>query len=91
MVFSGLKMHLNFIKKYNEDNDEGYFLEADVQYPENLHILHNYLSFLPERMKILKVQKLVAILHSKEECVMHIKNLKQALNHVLVMKKVQSC
>ena len=33
-------------ENYNEDCDEGYFAEADVQYPENLHILHNYLPFL---------------------------------------------
>ena len=30
----------------------GYFLEADVQYPENLHDLHNNLPFLPKRIKI---------------------------------------
>ena len=32
-------------ENYNKDCDEGYFAEADVQYPENLHILHNYLPF----------------------------------------------
>ena len=31
----------NFIKNYNEESDEGYFLEADVQYPEKFHELHN--------------------------------------------------
>ena len=30
------------IKIYNEEGDEGYFLEVDVQYPENLHNLHNF-------------------------------------------------
>ena len=28
------------IKKYNGESHEGYFLEFDVQYPENLHNLH---------------------------------------------------
>ena len=46
----------DFIKSYNEENDKGYFLEVDVQYPENLHIRHNDLPFLPERMKIEKVK-----------------------------------
>ena len=41
-----------FIKIYNEENDEGYFFEVDVQYPENLHDLHNDLPSLLERMKI---------------------------------------
>ena len=42
----------------NDESHEGYFLEVDVQYPENLHNLHNDLYFLPERMKIEKVEKL---------------------------------
>ena len=78
----------NFIKNYKEDSDEGYFAEADVQYPEKLHELHNYLLFLPERMKLEKFQKLVANLHDKTEYAIHIRNLKQALNHGLILKKV---
>ena len=31
---------------------KGYFLEFDVQYPENIHNLHNDLSLLPERMNL---------------------------------------
>ena len=38
-------------------------------------------------MKIEKVGKLVDNLHDKTEYVIHIKNLKQALNHGLVLKK----
>ena len=38
-------------------------------------------------MKIGKVEKLVANLHDKTEYVIHIRNLKQALNHGLVFKK----
>ena len=51
----------DFIKSYNEESDERYFLEVDVQYLEILHELHNDLPFLPERMKIEKVGKLVPI------------------------------
>ena len=39
-------------------------------------------------MKIEKIKKLVANLHDKQECVIHIRNLKQALNLGLVLKKV---
>ena len=74
----------HFIKIYNEESDEGYFMEVDVQYLEKLHI---FLPFLPERMKIKKVEELVANLHDKIEYVIHIRNLKQALNHGLVLKK----
>ena len=54
-----------FIKFYNEEDDEGYFLEVDVQYLEKLFDFHNDLTFLPERIKIEKVEKLVANLHDK--------------------------
>ena len=39
----------DFITNYNEESDEGYFLEADVQYPENLNNLHNDIPLLPEK------------------------------------------
>ena len=76
----------DLIKNYNEESDEGYFLEVDVQYLEKLHELHNDLPFLTERMKIEKVEKLVANLHDKTEYVIYIRNLKEALNHGLVLK-----
>ena len=71
------------MKKVNE----GYFLPNDVQYLEELHELHNDLSLLPERFKIEKVEKLVASLHDKTEYIIHIRSLKQALNHGLILEK----
>ena len=41
-------------------------------------------------MKTEKVEKLVANLHDKTEYVIHIENLKQVLNHGLVLEKVQT-
>ena len=46
--------------------------------------------FLPERMKIEKVEKLVTNLYDKTEYVLHIRNLKQALNCGLILKKVHT-
>ena len=40
-------------------------------------------------MTIEKVKKLVANLHDKTEFVIHIKNLKEALNNGLILKKIQ--
>ena len=40
-------------------------------------------------MKVEKVENLVANLHVKTEYIIHIRNLKQALNHGLVLKKLQ--
>lgn len=46
------------------------------------------LPFLPERKRIEKVEKLVINTHEKTEYVVHVKSLKQALNHGLIFKKV---
>ena len=46
------QLYEDFIKNYNEESDEGYFLEVDVQYLEKLLQLHNDLPFLPEKKKI---------------------------------------
>ena len=77
-----------FKKSYNEESDEEYCLKVDVQYLEKIHELHNDLPILRERMKIEKIEKLAANLHDKTEYVIHMRNLKQALNHRLAFKKV---
>ena len=77
-----------FIKNSHEESNEGYFLKVDIQYPEKLHKLYNDLPFLPERMKFEKIEKLVTSLHDKTEYVIYIRNVKQALNHELILKKV---
>ena len=63
----------NVIRNYNEESDEGYFLKVDVQYLEKLHELHNDLPFLPERMKIEKVEILAVKLHEKTEYFINMK------------------
>ena len=46
------KYNEDFIKSYNNESDEEYFLEVDVEYSENLYNYHNDLSFLPKRIEI---------------------------------------
>ena len=72
-----------FIKNYDEDDDIGCLLEVDIEYSKNLHESHRDLPFLP-----IKKDKLLATLENKENCVVHITALKQALNHGLIFKKV---
>ena len=50
--------------------------------------MHSDLPFLPERMRINKWNKLVCNLYDKNKYAVHIIELKQALNHGLVLKKV---
>ena len=82
------KIDEDFIKNYDENGDIGYFLKVDVKYPKELHDLHSDLPFLSERMKINKCSKLVRHLYNKENYVLHIRALKQALMHSLKLKKV---
>ena len=71
----------NFIENYNEESDEEYFVEVDIHYLEKLHDLYNYLQILLERIKFENVEKLLANLHDKTDYLIHIRNLKQELNH----------
>ena len=82
------RINEEFIKNYNENSNKGYILEVDVKYPKKLHDLHSDLPFLPRRMKIDKCKKLVCNLHNKKKDIVHIKSLKQALNHGLKLKKI---
>ena len=76
----------DFIKNYDENSDLGYFIDADIEYPKHLHSLHSDLPFLPERMNINGCKKLARNLYDKKYYVDHIRSLKQALNHGLVLK-----
>ena len=83
-----LKFNATFIKKnYNEDSYKGYILEADVKYPKRFYNLHCDLPFLLERMRIDKCNKLVFNLYHKNNYVVHIRALKQALDQEIILKK----
>ena len=82
------KIDEDFIRNYDKDSDKRYILEVDVKHPKKLHSLHSNLPFLPERMKIDKCNKLVCNLYYKKNYVVHIRSLKQALSHGLILKKI---
>ena len=52
------------------------FLEVDLEYPKDLHELHNNYPLAPERIKIENVEKLIPNLHNKTNYVVHYENLK---------------
>ena len=78
----------SFIRNYNENSYIGYYLEVDIEYPKELFNFRKNLPFLPERKKVEKVGKLVCSIEDKEKYVIHIRALKQALNHSLVLRKI---
>ena len=80
----------DFIKGYDEESDIGYLLLADIEYPKTLRMLRSELPFLPDRMKVNKIKKLVCNVTGKENYSIHIVALKQALNHGLKLIRVHS-
>ena len=82
------KFDERFIKNYDEISNKGYFLEVDVEYPTKLFNSHEDFTFLPERKKIGKYNKIICDIQEREEYVVHIRALKQALNHGLILKVV---
>ena len=64
-------------------------LEVDLEYPENLHDLHNDYPFCPERVKCENgVEKLIPNLRNKTKYIIHYKNLIQCLKAGLKLKKI---
>ena len=63
-------------------------LEVDLEYPKELHDLHNEYSLAPERLQINKVEKLVPNLNDKKSYVLHRKNLKLYLRLGLKLTKI---
>ena len=51
-------------------------LEVDLEYPEELHDLHNEYPLAPEKVKVGNVEKLIPNLYNKKKYVLHYENLK---------------
>ena len=82
------KIDEDFVKDYDKNNNKGYILDVDIDYPSKLQNLHSDLPFLPERTVINNTKKLVCNLNDKKNYIVHINVLKQALDHGLKLKKV---
>ena len=65
------KIDEDFVKIYNKNDDKGYVLDVDVDYPSKLQNLHSDLPFLPERMVINNTKKLVCNLNDKKKALVH--------------------
>ena len=88
--------------KYN--SEIGHILEVDLDYPKELHDLHNEYPYCPEHFEIThnmlsnysrtvagktsKSKKLIATLGRKEKYVIHERNLKQAIDAGLKLTKI---
>ena len=93
------------ITEHPADSHEGYILEVDLEYPEELHNVHNAYPLAPERMVVKKewmseyqhelldagveVEKLVPNLYNKNSYVLHYRNLQLYLSLGMKLTKVR--
>ena len=78
------KFNERFIKSYNENSDIRYFLKQ-MQSIQNKCLIFIKIYDFYQREKIDKLKKLVCGIENKEKYVIHIRALKQALNHGLIL------
>ena len=57
------------------DDDTGYILQVDLEYPKELHESHNDYPLAPETLTIDKIDKLTLNLNNKTKYILHLKNL----------------
>ena len=64
-------------KELSSKDGVGCILEVDLDYPSELHDLHNDYPLAPETLKINGVDKLIPNLNNKTKYILHYENLKQ--------------
>ena len=79
------------VDMFANERKYGYLLEVDVDYPKELHDLHNDIPFMCAKMKVNGVEKLIPKLYNKRKYIVHIRALRQSIDHGLVLKKIHRC
>ena len=67
------------------------FLEVDLEYPKQLHDIHNDYPLAPERVKIGDVEKLIPNMNNKTNYDVHYENLKLYDSLDLKITKIHRC
>lgn len=78
------------IQQIPNDSQYGYILEVDLEYPEQLHDLHNDLPFCAQNYIApgSKTRKLIPNLYDKFRYVIHYIHLQTCIQHGLILKKI---
>lgn len=94
LPYGNFKWVENFTQNFKwdvaNDSEKGYILEVDLQYPQTLHDSHQDLPFCCEHKAPpgSKDKKLLITLDDKIKYIIHYRNLKQALDHGLILLKI---
>ena len=88
MYDNNLNEKIKQLENWKSCNRKGYIIEVDLEYPKELHDLHNSYPLAPEKIKVDKVSKLIPTLYDKKNYICHIKNLQLYLDLGLKIKKI---
>jgi len=83
------EIHLENWREISSQEGRGWVLEVDLEYPKELHDLHNDYPLAPERIVVNKVEKLIPTLRKKDKYVLHHRNLKQYLEMGMNLTKIR--
>jgi len=75
-------------KEFSDQDGKGCILEVDLEYPKELHDLHNDYPLAPERLMVNKVEKLIPNLNNTKRYVLHYHNLTQCREMKLKITKI---
>jgi len=81
--------HLENWREISSQEGCGCILEVDLEYPKELHDLHNDYPLAPERIVVNKVEKLIPTLRKKDKYVFQHQNLKQYLEMGMNLTKIR--
>ena len=76
------------LENWKSSNKKGYIIEVDLEYPKELHDLHNSYPLAPKKIKVVIVSKLIPTLYDKKITICHIKNLQLYVDLGLKIKKI---
>lgn len=79
------------VEALDDDGDMGYIFEVDLEYPKDLHDLHNDFPFCAEHVipPHSKYSKLIPNLTDKRNYIIHYTTLKQCIQHGLILHKIR--
>ena len=72
----------------NTEDEAGYILQVDLEYPKELHDAHNNHPLAPESLLINKIYKLTPNLYNKTKYTLHLKNPQLYLSLALKLTKI---
>ena len=79
---------ISWLRSFLAEDETGYILQVDLEYPKELHNAHNVYPLALESLLINKIDKLTPNLNKKTKYILHLKNLQLYLSLGLKLTKI---